>query len=212
MRQVSEKSNIEKELSEFWPEITNPAVREIIKKVEMLRDLQLRSKKSGASRADWVNAARVLLGLNRKELIYLLLSLGQNEFPSIFPYSITLMKRKDTTYDKGRLKSLKKAEKKDKKIKDQETTVAIITKYSSEKRENITNSIIDLGLSGSFGPKGHKHPSEAKLRKDYNAGLGTARERGYAELHNLNAMAPREKITVGPSRRGRPKKDKKPRS
>jgi hypothetical protein len=195
MKPSSEPSYTSRELLESWPEITNSAVTKILIKVDVIHDILLRNRKGGASRRDWFKAARILISLSRKELIYLLLSLGQNEFPSIFPYAIRFIERKKTKYDRERSKALTDACKKDKKIADQDAAVARVVKRKAETGESIDNIIIEL--SGSH--------SQSKLQKDYNAGRKRADERGYALLQHPNLMVPPEIIPIEPSRRGRPK-------
>lgn len=197
MKPSSEPSHTSRELLESWPEITNSAVTKILIKVDVIHDILQRNRKGGAIRRDWFKAARILLSLSKKELIYLLLSLGQNEFPSIFPYAIRFIERKKTKYDRERSKALTDASKKDKKITDQDTAVALVTKCRAETGESIHNTIIDLELSSSH--------SQSKLQKDYNAGRKRADERGYAILRHPNRMVPPEIIPIEPRRRGRPK-------
>jgi|LauGreDrversion4_2_1035121.scaffolds.fasta_scaffold04001_8 hypothetical protein len=194
MKPSSEPSYFFVELLNSCPEVINPAIRKIILKVERIQIILLRNRKGGATRRDWFEAARILLSLSRKELIYLLLSLGQNEFPSIFPYAIRFIERKKTKYDRVRSKALTDASKKDKKIADQDAAVALVAKHKAETGESIDQIIAE-----------HGRHSQSKIQKDYNAGRPRADERGYALLWHPNRMVPPEIIPIEPRRRGRPK-------
>jgi hypothetical protein len=213
MLRSSEPSNTDKELLESWPELTNAAVYEIISKVDIIQNILLRNRKGGATRRDWFQAARILLRLSRKELIYLLLTLGQNEYPSIFPYALRFIKRKKTEQDKQRQKRLDAAEKKDKKIRDENRVVELVTKRRNETGESIENILIDISLpdrskKSSVSEKS-KTVSLSTNRKLYNAGIKRLRIQGYVRAEQLNYMRPPAFLAVEPSRRGRPKKDKK---
>lgn len=194
MKPPIEPSHSFVELLNSCPELINPEIRKITLKVERIQIILLRTRKGGATRRHWFEAARILLSLSRKELIYLLLSLGQNEFPSIFPYAIRFIERNKTKYDQERNKALTAAAKKDKKIADQDAAVALVAKNKAESGDSIDKIFAEYG----------RH-SQSKLQKDYNAGRKRADERGYALLRHPNRMVPPEIIPIEPSRRGRPK-------
>lgn len=183
-------SRAQEVLARYYPELTYPPLRAQVRKVTSLAEILRRHEEGKGEQGDWFKAARLLLSMDRYEMIYLALDLASHEVVSFLPVILRLVERKPGAFDRAREKYTNKARREYEKEKRRERTVALVAMRQMDTGESLEEAFKALGKMVGF--------TYATVKADYMAAIKKVRSRGFAVWQPPNHMVKPTQIKMDP--------------